>query len=208
VPAIVDMWLPGEGGAAALADVLLGKTDPSGRLPVTFPVRSEDDPTDLRSAKSAYSEGLLVGYRGFAARGVKPLFPFGHGLSYTSFAWSGFTAPARVTGDKPVTLRLTVRNTGARSGKEVVQVYVAPAEPGAGDPPLALRGFAKLSLAPGARRIVTIVLDPRAFSAWDETAKAWRVRPGRYRLMVGASSADIRAVREVEVLAPTTGRPR
>jgi beta-glucosidase len=207
VPAIVDMWLPGEGGAAALADILLGKTNPSGRLPVTFPARSEDDLTDLRSAKSAYSEGLLVGYRGFAARGVKPLFPFGHGLSYTSFAWSGLTAPARVTAGKPIKLRLTVRNTGPRSGREVVQAYVAPASPGTGDPPLALRGFTTLSLAPGARQAVTITLDPRAFSAWDELAKAWRVRPGRYRLMVGASSADIRAVRDIEVQAPV-GNPQ
>jgi beta-glucosidase len=199
VPAIVDLWLPGEGGAAALADVLLGKTDPSGRLPVTFPTRDEDDPTDLRGAKSVYAEGLLVGYRGFAARGVKPLFPFGHGLSYTRFAWSGLIAPARVRGDGPVTLRLTVRNTGGRAGKDVVQAYVAPVTPGAGEPPIALRGFAKVSLAAGARQTVTITLDPRAFSAWDETTNAWRLRPGRYRLMIGASSADIRAVREVQV---------
>ena len=208
VPAILDMWLPGEEGAAALAEVLLGKIDPSGRLPVTFPMRDEDDPTDLRSVRSAYSEGLLIGYRGLAARGVQPLFPFGYGLSYTSFAWSGLTAPARVPGGRPVSLQLTIRNTGKRAGREVVQAYVAPVEPAAGDPPIALRGFAKISLEPGKRQVVTILLDPRAFSTWDKAAKAWRVRPGRYRLMVGASSADIRVAREIEVQVPAnTGRP-
>jgi beta-glucosidase len=201
-PAIVDMWLPGEGGAAALANVLTGKVNPSGKLPVTFLARTEDDTVNLKGAKTPYSEGLLVGYRGYVAKGVTPLFAFGHGLSYTSFAYSGLSARARIKGGAAAPVKVTIRNTGKRAGKEVVQLYVAPAAPAAGEPPIALRGFVKVDLAPGARRAVTISLDPRAFSRFDAEGGAWRVVPGRYRIMAGSSSADIRATQEVEVIAP------
>lgn len=198
-PAIVDMWLPGEGGAAALANVLTGKVNPSGKLPVTFPARTEDDTINLKGAKTPYSEGMLVGYRANAASGLKPLFPFGHGLSYTSFTYSGLSAPARIKGGEAVSVRVTLRNDGKRAGKEVVQLYVAPVAPAEGEPPLALRGFAKVELAPRARRTATIPLDPRAFSRFDTAAGQWRVVPGRYKILAGASSGDIRETGEIEV---------
>jgi beta-glucosidase len=198
-PAILDMWLPGEGGSAALADVLFGRTNPSGKLPVSFPARTEGDAVDLRNPKSAYSEGLLVGYRGYEARGVKPLFAFGHGLSYTRFAYSGLEAPATARGGTPIKVRLTVRNSGGRSGKEVVQLYVAPVIPFAGEPGKQLRSFAKVDIAAGGRRRVELVLDPRAFSCYDVAAGGWQVRPGAYRLMAGSSSDDIRLARTITV---------
>lgn len=198
-PAILDMWLPGEGGAAALADVLTGKVNPSGKLPVTFVQRTEDDPVDLKSSKSVYSEGLLVGYRGYRVRGVRPLFPFGHGLSYTSFAYSEVKLPARATGDKPVTVELIVRNTGKRAGQEVVQLYVEPANPLPNEPVRTLRAFGKVAIPAGGQRKVTLTLDPRAFSAYDPKAGGWRVRPGGYRVLAGASSEDIRQIGEIRV---------
>ncbi|MBO9499522.1 MAG: glycoside hydrolase family 3 protein [Novosphingobium sp.] len=193
VAAILDLWLPGEGGAAALADIVAGKVNPSGRLPVTFPARTEDDPVDIRSAKSTYAEGLLIGYRGYLARGVEPLFPFGHGLSYTSFAWSPLQVPKRATPGKPVTVSLQVRNTGAREGKDVVQIYVEPPQTTQGEPPRALRAFAKVALPAGAKRTVKLTLDTRAFSVFDPETHAWRVRPGIYRVVAGASVTDIRS---------------
>jgi len=199
VAAIVDMWLPGEGGAAALADILLGRVNPSGRLPVSFPARTQDDSIDLKPLKSSYSEGLQVGYRGDAARGATPLFAFGHGLTYTRFDYSGMEAPRRVRNGAPVTVRLRLRNSGSRAGKEVVQLYVAPTVPVAGEAGLQLRAFAKVAVSAGAARRVTLTLDPRAFSYYDVGAGEWRIRPGAYKLMVGASSDDIRMVRSILV---------
>lgn len=154
---------------------------------------------NLKGAKTPYSEGLLVGYRGYAARDVKPLFPFGHGLSYTSFTYSGLSVPAQIKGGDPVSVRVTLRNDGKRAGKEVVQFYVAPVAAAEGEPPLTLRAFAKVELAPHARRTVTVTLDPRAFSRFDTAAGQWRVVPGRYKILAGSSSGDIRDAREVEI---------
>ena len=172
-----------------------------GKLRVSFPARTEDDNINLKGAKTPYSERLLVGYRGYVAKGVKPLFAFGHGLSYTSFAYSALSAPARVKGGEALSVKLALRNDGKRAGKEVVQIYVAPVTPATGDPPIALRGFAKVDLAPGGRRTVTVTLDPRAFSQFDAERGQWRVVPGRYRIMAGSSSADIRQQREIDVIA-------
>ncbi|MET0245941.1 MAG: glycoside hydrolase family 3 C-terminal domain-containing protein, partial [Sphingomonas sp.] len=190
--AILDMWLPGEGGSAALADILFGRVNPSGKLPVSFLARTEDDRVELKGSRATYSDGLQVGYRGYEAHGIKPLFPFGHGLSYTRFDYSGLKAPARVRGDVPVNVRLTVRNSGSRPGKEVVQLYVAPAVPVEGEAGRQLRAFAKVEIPAGKARHLTLTLDPRAFAFYDVATGAWQVRPGSYRLMVGSSSEDIR----------------
>jgi beta-glucosidase len=144
---------------------------------------------------------LQVGYRGFAARGLKPLFAFGHGLSYTSFAYAGMTAPKSVRGQAPVKVQVTLRNSGARAGREVVQLYVAREVPLSGEADKALRSFAKVAVPAGATRKVTLTLDPRAFSYYDTAGAGWRVRPGKYRLMVGGGSDDIRIEREI-VVAP------
>ncbi|WP_159107271.1 fibronectin type III-like domain-contianing protein [Azospirillum sp. B4] len=147
---------------------------------------------DLAALESKYTEGLLVGYRGLEARGVTPLFPFGHGLSYSIFTYGGLKAPGHVKGGQPVTVSLDLRNSAGPAGQEVVQLYVAPAHRDAQEPPKQLRAFAKLALKPGERRVVSLSVDPRAFAAWDEASSQWRVRPGDYTLLVGPSSADIR----------------
>jgi beta-glucosidase len=201
VPGIVDMWLPGQEGAAALADILIGKVNPSGKLPVTFPKASADDPTLLTDMKAKYAEGLLVGYRGYDARGVAPLFAFGHGLSYTSFGYASLTAPATLAPGAPAKVRVTVRNTGKLPGKEVVQLYVARADRTPDEPIKQLAGFAKLSLRPGESRAVEISVDPRAFGYWDTATHHWVARAGAYQLLVGSASDDIRLKANIRVTA-------
>ncbi|MDG2532132.1 glycoside hydrolase family 3 C-terminal domain-containing protein [Sphingomonas sp. HITSZ_GF] len=201
VPAILDMWLPGQEGAAALADILIGKVNPSGKLPVTFPAKSSDDQTVLTDMKAKYSEGLLVGYRGYEARGVAPLFAFGHGLSYTSFGYAGLTAPASIAPGAKARVKLSVRNTGKMGGKDVVQLYVARADRTADEPVKQLAGFSKVALAPGETRTVEIALDPRAFGYWDTATHHWVARAGAYQLLVGSASDDIRLKADIRVTA-------
>ena len=193
--AIVMQWYPGQEMGNALADVLWGDVNPSGRLPLTFPAREADGP--LQSPQQypgvngtvEYTERLLIGYRYWDAAGLAPLFPFGHGLSYTSFAYTNLTVDAA---GADVRVAFAVQNTGAAVGKEVAQLYLAfPAA--AGEPPLVLRDFAALPLAPGETTNVEFVLDQRAYSVWDEAAYAWKtVAGGEYGVAVGASSRDIR----------------
>jgi len=201
VPGILDMWLPGQEGAAALADILTGKVNPSGKLPVTFPLRSADDPTLLSEMKAAYSEGLLVGYRGYEARGTAPLFAFGHGLSYTRFGYAGLAVPATLAPGANAKIKLSVRNIGARAGKEVVQIYVARADRTPEEPIQQLAGFAKVALEPGESRTVEIAVDPRAFGYWDTAAHGWVARAGVYHLLVGSASNDIRLKADVRITA-------
>lgn len=190
--AILQLWLPGQEGPRALADLLFGKANPSGKLPVSFPGADGDIQVDLAALDSDYAEGLLVGYRGLDARGVAPLYPFGHGLSYSTFTYGKLKAPSRVRGGEPVTVTLDLRNSAGPAGQEVVQLYVAPARRDATEPPRQLRAFTKVALRPGERRQVTLTLDPRAFAVWDEEAGQWRVQPGNYTLLVGSSAGDIR----------------
>jgi beta-glucosidase len=203
VPGIVDMWLPGQEGASALAAVLTGKVNPSGKLPVTFPMKSADDPAVLTDAKSNYSEGLLVGYRGYEARGVAPLFAFGHGLSYTRFGYAGLAAPATVAPGVPIKVRLSLRNTGKIAGKEVVQLYVARVDRTLEEPIKQLKAFAKVELQPGETKTVRLNLDSRAFAYWDVATHRWMARAGIYRLLVGGGSDDIRLTKNV--LMSSTG---
>ncbi|WP_305785929.1 beta-glucosidase [Symbioplanes lichenis] len=184
VRAIVAAWYPGQEYGHALARLLFGDTDFTGRLPVTFPRTLADVPaaTPEQWPGGVYSEGLKVGYRWYDATGKQPLFPFGHGLSYTTFSYSGL----RVSRDS-ATVEIT--NTGVRPGTETPQVYVNP-PPATGEPPQALAGFTKVTLAPGESRRVTIPLNPGAFEQW--TSGRWQSAPGSYGIAVGASSRDIR----------------
>lgn len=195
VAATLIGWYPGQEDGAVTAAVLFGDAEPGGRLPMTFPASLADAlPTDPSAYPGSggvvrYDEGLLVGYRRSQALGTAPLLPFGFGLSYTEFSLDGLDAPASTDGEEPISVRARVRNAGSRAGTEVVQVYVAaPAEPGT--PPTQLRGFAKVRLDPGTAQVVTIDLDPRAFSRWDEASGGWRVVPGEHRLLVGTSSTN------------------
>ncbi|MGH9600347.1 MAG: glycoside hydrolase family 3 C-terminal domain-containing protein [Terracidiphilus sp.] len=205
VPAVLEAWYPGEEDGNAVADLLFGKADPSGKLSVTFP-RAEDDTPAHTPAQypgvngtAVYSEGLKVGYRWYDAEKIEPLFPFGFGLSYTSFSLSQLSVSPEST-DGLVHVSLTMKNTGSVAGADVAQVYVGdPAT--AGEPPHQLKGFAKVSLEPGASRRVSMTLGPSAFSVWDTAAKRWKVVTGRFEILAGDSSRDLPLHGSVEIRA-------
>ncbi|HEX7589889.1 MAG TPA: glycoside hydrolase family 3 C-terminal domain-containing protein, partial [Demequinaceae bacterium] len=201
--AILEAYLGGQAGGGALADVVLGAVEPGGRLAESFPVRASDLPSSANFPGTAtqvqYREGLYVGYRFHDASGVAPLFPFGHGLGYTDFAYSGLTV-TEVGARWDVTV--TVKNVGTRAGSDVVQVYVQDVVSTAYRPVKELKAFAKVHLAPGATQNVTVSLDRRAFAVWDVASHGWRVEAGDFDILVGASSTDIRAVRRIAVASP------
>jgi beta-glucosidase len=195
VPALVDAYYPGLEGGSALARILLGQVNPSGKLSVTFPRRLEDTPAYINypgSKDVRYGEGIFVGYRYYDMRDMQPAFPFGFGLSYTSFEYSQLRLPAEVKAGQPVEVSLTVKNTGKVTGKEVVELYVQDVEASLPRPPKELKGFAKLELAPGESQEVTFSLDERALSFYDPYRKGWVAEPGQFNILVGASSRDIR----------------
>jgi len=206
VPALVWAWYPGQEGGRAAADILFGTVNPSGKLPVTFAKRYEDYPSAPyynvnQGGKTPYTEGVFVGYRGFEARKVQPQFPFGFGLSYTTFKYSDLQATPAADGSAAVTLKVT--NTGPRDGDEIVEVYVAPPKSNVARPPKELKGFARVSLGKGETKQVSLTLEPRAFAYWDDAKKQWAVEAGAYEVMAGASSADVRLRRKIDVAAAT-----
>ncbi|MGQ4267456.1 family 78 glycoside hydrolase catalytic domain [Nocardiopsis changdeensis] len=193
VDAIVEGWALGQAVGGALADVLTGAANPSGRLAESIPLRLEDTPAYLsfpgENEAVRYSEGVFVGYRHYTTVGRAVRYPFGHGLGYTTFAYGSFEAQA--TGPDSATVAVTVRNTGERAGAEVVQIYIAPAPSRVRRPVRELAGFTKVRLEPGEAATVQIVLGRRAFAHWDVTADRWWVEPGTYTVELGRSSADI-----------------
>jgi beta-glucosidase len=204
VPAALLSYYPGQEGGNAAARLLVGDVAPSGKLSVSYPVRYEDNPSFVNypgGREVRYGEGVFVGYRYYDAKGVAPLFPFGHGLSYTTFAYSDFTAPTEAMIGEPVVVSVKVTNTGAVTGQEVVQLYVADEQASVARPPKELKGFAKVSLAPGESQAVSFTLHERAFAFYDAHAGAWTVEPGAFGILVGASSRDIRVQGKVELRA-------
>ncbi len=193
VDAIVEGWALGQAVGGALADVLSGAVNPSGRLAETIPHALADTPSYLNfpgeRGTVRYGEGVFVGYRYHTTTGRAARYPFGHGLSYTTFEHGD--VQVRVTGPDTATVSLTVRNTGDRSGADVVQVYVAPAASPVRRPVRELAGFAKVSLEPGETHTVEIDLDRRAFAFWDVTGDRWWVQPGEYGVQVARSAADV-----------------
>jgi beta-glucosidase len=196
IPAIVEGWLAGEEGPEALAGILLGKVNPSGKLPFTFPTRLEDNPAYLYYSpgrEAHYGEGVFVGYRYYEKRKLAPLFPFGHGLSYTTFEYSNLRVPASPASGAPVEVSVDIRNTGERVGQETIQLYVGDeATRDVVRPVKELRAFQKVSLAPGKSTTVRFTLTSRDLSYYDVAGKKWTTTPGTYRIYVGSSSADIR----------------
>ena len=197
VGAVVEAWYPGTSGGEAIARVLTGEVDPSGHLPATFPAGVDQLPravVDGDTAKTGHPhtdydiEGATVGYKWYDKKGLKPLFPFGYGLSYTGFGWSGLAAqPA----GKGIKVAVTVKNTGAVAGRAVTQVYVA-APAGAGwEAPKRLGAFDKTALAAGESKALTLSVDPRLLATWDSTAHGWKIAAGDYRLMTGTSATDL-----------------
>lgn len=196
VPALLQAWYPGEEGGNALAQLIFGDFNPSGRLPISIERRWEDNPVHdnyypkAGSKKVEYREGVFVGYRHFDKSATKPLFPFGYGLSYTSFAYKNL-AVSSPSADDQVSITFDVTNTGARAGADVAEVFVGDHHAPVPRPVKELKGFAKVSLAPGETKTVTVKLDRRAFSYYDVGKHAWTVAPGDFDLFVARSAADI-----------------
>lgn len=201
VPAIVESWLLGQAGGSAVADVLYGAVNPSGKLTETVPVRLEDNPSfgnfPGEFGHVRYGEGLLVGYRWYDAKGLEVTFPFGHGLSYTTFEYGDATATVGADGD--IVVRVAVANTGDRDGREVVQVYVAPRRSIVQRAPRELKAFASVALAAGETREVELIVRREDLAYWDVRVDRWIVEGGAYTVDVAASSRDIRSSVAVDV---------
>lgn len=206
VPAILQAWFLGSESGNSLADVIFGHVNPSGKLPMTFPVRLDDvaahavgeypgtkradsDIVDIR-----YNEGVLVGYRWFDTKKIRPLFAFGHGLSYTTFGYGKLSADASKIGpDGAMTLSVDVTNTGSRAGAETVQLYISDTKASVKRPAKELKNFAKIYLEPGQTKTVTFTVRPSDLAFFDAGAHAWKAEPGEFRAHVGAASDDIRS---------------
>lgn len=206
VPAILQAWFLGSESGNSLADVIFGRVNPSGKLPMTFPVRLADvaahavgeypgtkradsDIVDIR-----YNEGVLVGYRWFDTKKIHPLFAFGHGLSYTTFGYGKLSADASKIGpDGALTLSVDVTNTGSRAGAETVQLYISDTKASVKRPAKELKNFAKIYLEPGQTKTVTFTVRPSDLAFFDAGAHAWKAEPGEFRAHVGAASDDIRS---------------
>jgi beta-glucosidase len=203
-PTVLLTWLPGEEGPDVLADILFGRAAPSGRLPVTFPKRIEDNPSYPYypgGDESHYGEGLFVGYRHYDAAGIAPLFPFGHGLTYTRFDYGDLEVQEQVALGESVKVRVRVTNVGQHPGDEVVQVYIQPKAPSKPRPVKELKGFAKVHLAPGEIGTIDLTLTEGDFAFFDADLNRWVTEAGGYDIVVGASASDIRLSKTVTLTA-------
>ena len=195
VAAIVLAYYPGMDGAISLTNILCGEVNPSGKLTVTYPQALKDTPAfnNYPGARNViYGEGIFVGYRHYDYREIEPLFPFGHGLSYTTFQYSEWTMPEVMKRGEAAKVYMKVKNTGAVAGKEVVQLYVSDKQASLQRPVKELKGFAKVALQPGEEKTVTFELNERALAYFDPDQKAWVAEPGEFEVLIGSSSRDIR----------------
>ena len=196
--AVIEAWYPGAQGGEAIARVLYGEVNPSGRLPVTFPASTFQLPNPglPNGPVASYPEGSDVGYRGYAGSGLTPLFPFGRGLSYTSFRYG----PLTLSGGDVLKASFTVTNTGSREGIDTPQVYLVS---GAARRQQRLVGWSKVSLKPGETRQVTVTADPRLLANWDDGARRWRIEAGAYRVALGTDAASLSAPVTAQLKART-----
>jgi len=211
VPAYIELWYPGEQGGRALAELLFGIVNPSGRLPVTLERKQEDNPAfanyyeEPGTKRILYKEGIFVGYRGYDHNHTKPLFPFGYGLSYTTFKYSNLAVmpatPGAASEGRPALYNVSfdVTNTGNRAGADVAQVYLGETNPKVSRPSKELKGFARVDLAPGETKHVSVPLDARAFTYYDVAGKRWHADAGTYSVQVGRSFEDIQQRSEVNL---------
>jgi beta-glucosidase len=193
--AILQCWFPGQEFGNALSDVIFGAINPSGKLPTTFPKKLEDTPIFShypgKNLQMDYEEGLYIGYRWYDREGIEPLFPFGYGLSYTSYSYENLrVVPPKGTGTA-VAFQLSVTNTGEMSGKETVQAYIGLKQSAIDRPKKELKAFSKVSLEPKETKIVNFELTERDLSYWNEESQSWKIESGEYQLFVGSSSRDI-----------------
>lgn len=204
VKGIVEAYLGGQAIGSAVVDVLFGKVNPSGKLPETFPLKLEDNPSYLyyfgEGDKVEYREGVFVGYRYYETKKVDVLFPFGHGLSYTNFKYSNITiSDDNIKDTDTVTVTVDVTNTGDVFGKEVVQLYVSPKNNKIIRPVKELKGFEKIALEPGETKTVSFILNKRSFAYWNMEIHDWHVESGKYDILIGKSVSDIVLSREISV---------
>jgi beta-glucosidase len=213
VSAILEGYLGGQAGAGALADLLVGKINPSGKLAETFPLKLEDNPSHhyfpMGPSTVEYRESIYVGYRYYDTVKQDVLFPFGHGLSYTNFEYRDLQlSHSKISEKDNLSIGLKVKNIGAVAGKEIIQVYVRAADSAIFRPEKELKGFTKVSLQPGEERKVAIDLTQRAFSYFNSQINDWQVDPGTFEILVGASSRDIRLKVNLEVVSSQTEAPQ
>lgn len=212
VPAILEGYLGGQAGAGAIADILYGIVNPSGKLAETFPIKLADNPSHGHFPSGPttveYRESIYVGYRYYDTVGQGVLFPFGHGLSYSSFAYSNLKLHQTQSESASVRVSLTVKNTGDLAGKETVQVYVRDIQSTAFRPQKELKGFAKVDLKPGEETEINIELDRRAFAFYDVDQRDWIVEAGEFEILVGASSQDIRVSDVIQLDSAQTASAR
>ena len=191
IPAVLCAWYPGQECGHAVADALFGKINPSGKMPITFPKRLEDNPSYENYPGSGgtenYAEGIMVGYRYYDTRQVEPQIPFGHGLSYTRFAYDNLSIDPQT-----LTVAFDVENVGERAGKEVAQLYISDLKSSVDRPVKELKAFRKIELAPGQKQTVRLQLDRRTLSFYDAGTHRWVVEPGEFEILIGSSSRDIR----------------
>jgi beta-glucosidase len=212
VPAILEGYLGGQAGAGGLADILYGKVNPSGKLAETFPLKLEDNPSyhyfPGGPATVEYRESIYVGYRYYDTVDQEVLFPFGHGLSYTSFEYSDLQlSQAQISDADTLTVTLKVKNTGEVAGQEIVQLYLRDVEASVFRPEKELKGFTKVGLGAGEEKEVSLELGKRAFAYYSPEQQDWQVESGTFEILVGASSQDIRLQANVEVTATQTSIP-
>ena len=212
--AILELWLGGQGAGSAVADLLTGTANPSGRLAETIPHRLQDNPSYLNfpgdSGRVTYGEGIFVGYRGYDASDIDVAYPFGFGLSYTTFETTDLTTAQRgsvVDGDLTVDVSVTVTNTGPRRGAHVAQTYVRDVAASVARPLRELKGFAKITLDPGDSTTVSLTLDQRAFSYWSDLHGDWVVEPGQFDVQIGANSRTILLTEQITIDGPSVAAP-
>ena len=216
VSALIETFYPGQNGGQALAEILFGDVNPSGKLPVTFEKKIADNPAyatfppaiNTHPDAIPYTEGIFVGYRGYEHNHVEPLFPFGFGLSYTTFSYSDLDVePAVFNGTQPVKVSFTVMNSGKRAGAEVAELYVGQENPKISRPIKELKGFEKVYLQPGQSKTVTLELNQRSFAYFNTATEKWDALPGSYNVLVGGSSEDTPLKGQVSLKSEFTAKP-
>ncbi len=208
VDSVLESYLGGEAVGIAQIDILFGKANPSGKLPESFPLRLEDTPTYIgyhgNGRTTTYSEGVIIGYRWYDSRKMNVLFPFGHGLSYTTFEYKNLSFDkSSIKDSEELNVSVTIKNTGKVFGKEVVQLYVKDLTDSEVRPEKELKGFVKVALAPAEEKVVSFKLNKRSFAYFNTDIKDWYCASGEYEIIIGSSSRDLRVSKKVEVLSTT-----